>query len=368
MQILSVCEESKLNKIPSSRDDLGLLEGYHSPQLDVSVRLNTNEAAFPLPEAFTQELQSEIEKLDLNRYPSRSASELCASIAQREHLKDSQVFVANGSNEIIQSIFLAYGGAERSALIFEPTYAMHSQIAKITGTRVIKGVRDEKFQINKKIALEIIKRENPEIVFLCSPNNPTGNTETPELIEAILSELDSSGGLLVLDEAYKEFSKESSDLSTNEDSNIIFIRTFSKVWSLAGIRLGYLLAPEWCINLIKTVSLPYHLDSVKQKVGVLALKHEKEMLRKVAEIKDEREKIFQEMLSLPVKVWPSEANFLLFKPETINAGKLWEELLEEGILIRDCSSWEGLEGCLRVTIGSENENNSFLNAVRKILK
>jgi histidinol-phosphate aminotransferase len=173
---------------------------------------------------------------------------------------------------------------------------------------------------------------------------------------------------LVLDEAYKEFSEESSDLSTKEESNIVFIRTFSKVWSLAGIRLGYLLAPEWCINMIKAVSLPYHLDSVKQKVGVLALKYEKEMLRKVSVIRDEREKIFQAMLSLPIKVWPSEANFLLFKPEAIDAYKLWEELLEEGILIRDCSSWEGLEGCLRVTIGSENENNSFLDAVRKIVK
>ena len=357
-----------MSKIPSPREDLYVLEGYHSPQLDVPVRLNTNEAPFPPPDTFIQELESEIEKLDLNRYPSRSASELCASIAAKELLKESEVFVANGSNEIIQSICLAYGGNGRSALVFEPTYAMHSQIAKIAGTRVIEGFRDEEFRIDEDAALDIINQEKPEIVFLCSPNNPTGNIENSELIDAILSELNSTGGLLVLDEAYKEFSEGSSDLSVNDESNLAFIRTFSKVWSLAGIRLGYLLAPEWCINAMRAVSLPYHLDSVKQKVGVLALKHEKEIIRKVAELKEERRRVFEALQSLPIRVWPSEANFLLFKPETIDAYKLWEGLLEEGILVRDCSSWEGLEGCLRVTIGNESENNSFLTAVRKIVK
>ena len=127
-----------MNKIPSSRDDLEVLEGYFSPQLDVSVRLNTNEAPFSLPDTFIRELGSEINKLDLNRYPNRSASELCATIATKELLKESEVFVANGSNEIIQLICLAYGGNGRSALIFEPTYAMHSQIAKVTGTQVIE--------------------------------------------------------------------------------------------------------------------------------------------------------------------------------------------------------------------------------------
>jgi len=357
-----------MNKIPSTREDLDVIEGYFSPQLDVSVKLNTNEAPFPLPDTFIQELGSEINKLDLNRYPSRSASELCAAIAAKELLKESEVFVANGSNEIIQSICLAYGGNGRSALIFEPTYAMHSQIAKIVGTRVIEGFRDDEFQIDKDAAVEIITREKPEIVFLCSPNNPTGNIENPELIDAILSELNLTGGLLVLDEAYKEFSASSSDLTVNDKSNLVFIRTFSKVWSLAGIRLGYLLAPEWCIQMMKSVSLPYHVDSVKQKVGVLALKHEKEMLRKVVEIKEERSRVFETLVSLPIRVWPSEANFLLFKPETIDAYKLWEGLLEEGILVRDCSSWEGLEGCLRVTIGSESENDIFLTAVRKIVE
>jgi len=357
-----------MNKTPQPREDLDVLEGYHSPQLDVPVRLNTNEAPFPLPDSFIQELESEIRKLDLNRYPSRLASELCASIAAKELLKESEVFVANGSNEIIQSICLAYGGKERSALVFEPTYAMHSKIAKVAGTRVIEGFRDDEFQIDKDTALEIITREKPEIVFLCSPNNPTGNIESQELIDAILSELNLTGGLLVLDEAYKEFSESSSDLTVKEESNLAFIRTFSKVWSLAGIRLGYLLAPEWCINMMQTVSLPYHLDSVKQKAGVLALKHDKEIIRKVTELKEERRRVFEALMSMPVRVWPSEANFLLFKPESIDAYKLWEGLLEEGVLVRDCSTWEGLEGCLRVTIGSKSDNNSFLTAVRKILK
>ena len=263
-----------MNKIPSPRRDLDILDGYHSPQLDVSVRLNTNESPFPLPETFTEELEFEIKNLELNRYPNRSASELCLAIAERELLKENEVFVANGSNEVIQSICLAFGGPERSALIFEPTYAMHSQIAKITGTRVVDGFRDAEFKVDTNVALELIEKEKPEIVFLCSPNNPTGNSESPELINSILSELNSTGGLLVLDEAYKEFSETSFEPTVREESNLAFVRTFSKVWSLAGIRLGYLLAPEWCVNMVKTVSLPYHLDSVKQRVGILALKHE----------------------------------------------------------------------------------------------
>ena len=357
-----------MNKIPSPRRGRDILDGYHSPQLDVSVRLNTNESPFPLPETFTEELEFEIKNLELNRYPNRSASELCLAIAERELLKENEVFVANGSNEVIQSICLAFGGPERSALIFEPTYAMHSQIAKITGTRVVDGFRDAEFKVDTNVALELIEKEKPEIVFLCSPNNPTGNSESPELINSILSELNSTGGLLVLDEAYKEFSETSFEPTVREESNLAFVRTFSKVWSLAGIRLGYLLAPEWCVNMVKTVSLPYHLDSVKQRVGILALKHKEAMKRTVDVTKEERKKVFDALISLPIKVWPSEANFLLFKPESIDAYKLWQELIEEGILIRDCSSWEGLEGCLRVTIGSENENDIFLDAVRKILK
>lgn len=357
-----------MNKTPSPRDDLHSLDGYHSPQLDVQVKLNTNEAPFPLPSLFTQEVESEIGKFDLNRYPNRLASELCAAIAAKELLKESEVFVANGSNEIIQLICLAYGGNGRSALVFEPTYAMHSQISKITGTRVIAGFRNEEFRIDKDAALKIIAQEKPDIVFLCSPNNPTGNVEDLDLVETILSELNSTGGLLVLDEAYKEFSETSSNLAVNAESNLVFIRTFSKVWSLAGIRLGYLLAPEWCIKVLRGVSLPYHLDSVKQKIGVLALKHEEEMIQRVIDTQKERKRVFEELSSLPVRVWPSEANFLLFKPEDFDAYKLWKGLLEEGILVRDCSSWKGLDGCLRVTIGSESENNTFLTAVRKIIK
>ena len=311
-----------MNKIPSPRRDLDILDGYHSPQLDVSVRLNTNESPFPLPEAFTEELEFEIKNLELNRYPNRSASELCLAIAERELLKENEVFVANGSNEVIQSICLAFGGPERSALIFEPTYAMHSQIAKITGTRVVDGFRDAEFKVDTNVALELIEKEKPEIVFLCSPNNPTGNSESPELINSILSELNSTGGLLVLDEAYKEFSETSFEPTVRGESNLAFVRTFSKVWSLAGIRLGYLLAPEWCVNMVKTVSLPYHLDSVKQRVGILALKHEKAMKRTVDVAKEERKKVFDALISLPIKVWPSEANFLLFKPESIDAYKI----------------------------------------------
>ena len=356
-----------MSKKPLVRDDLNILKGYHSPQLDVPVKLNTNESPFSLPDGFLEELSSALEKLDLNRYPKRDANELCLSIAERESLNENQVFAANGSNEIIQSIFLAFGGHNRSVLIFEPTYAMHSQIAKITGTRVVSGLREIDFQVNADAALRLIDKEKPEIVFLCSPNNPTGNLESEALIKSILANLNDSGGLLVLDEAYKEFANQSLSLTVDEGSNLIFLRTFSKVWKLAGIRLGYLLAPEWCIDEIKNVSLPYHLDSIKQKAGVLALKHENEMLAQLENVKEEKNRVYENLLDFSVNVWPSEANFLLFKPNEIDGYKLWSDLFEKGVLVRDCSSWEGLEGCLRVTIGNPEENTRFLEALQEIL-
>ena len=355
---------------PEVRDDLALLAGYHSPQIEVDVRLNTNESPYAPPDSWKEDLHKEITKIDWNRYPDREAKQLTENIATFHNLLSSNVVAANGSNEILQSLFLAYGGTSRSAGIFEPTYALHSHIARITGTEVISAERNSSFGIDQETA-EVVIAQKPNLIFLCSPNNPTGIVESKELITYMLEECSKVGSLLVVDEAYSEFSEWSSVELVNDDAPIVVSKTFSKTWSMASARLGYLLGPESVVKALKDVLLPYHLDGFKQIAGRLALQHVGEMNSRVMLLTSERERVAEALQYLPIQQWESGANFVLFKPlpeANISGQKLWELLLERSILVRNCSSWPRLENCLRVTIGTPEENNMFLGALEGILE
>lgn len=352
---------------PRVRTDLALLAGYHSPQVDVDVRLNTNEAAQPPPQAFTADLQAALAGLTLNRYPDRGAVRLRTAIGDRYGMNVSQVFAANGSNEAIQALLLAYGGAGRTAAVFEPTYAMHSQIARITGTRVVGTARRQDFSLDEELLGELVAAERPDVMFMCSPNNPTGLVDPDGLVLAALEMLAPHGGLLVVDEAYGQFSQSSAVDLLSEDRSLVVSRTFSKTWAMAGLRLGYLLGPTWCVTELEKVALPYHLDAIKQEAGTLALAYGEEMQKHVETIVAERQRLSALLSELPVTVWPSQANFVLFRPETMPASRVWEGLLERSVLVRDFSSAEGLDGCLRVTIGTQSEDDRFLVALREVL-
>ena len=352
---------------PTSRSDVLAREGYHSPQKDVEVRLNANESPFPPPAEFVNALAEATRAIDWNRYPDRGAGPFRAALAERYDVGADQVFAANGSNEVIQSLFLAYGGFGRSVAVFEPTYTMYAQIARFTGTRVVRGCREPDFSLDLPTVAALLDAERPNLVVLCSPNNPTGTLESGNLISEVVEAAGSYGGLVVVDEAYGQFSPHSAvDLLDNE-RNLVVSRTFSKTWAMAGARIGYLLAPSWCVAELAKVALPYHLDTFKQVAGELALAYGSAMDQRISILVSERERVAAALKAFPVTAWPSAANFILFRPETRPGREVWQDLIDRSVLVRDFTTMEGIEGCLRVTIGTGEENDRFLEALREAL-
>jgi histidinol-phosphate aminotransferase len=350
--------------LPEPRPDLGLREGYHSAQVAVEVRLNTNESPFPPPPEWLEALLAQAGDLAYNRYPDRSALALRQALAELHEVGAEQIFVANGSNEVLQSICLAYGGAGRAAAMFEPTYALHSHIAHLTGTGIVQGGRRPDFQLDLDEALALLEDHDPAIVFLCSPNNPTGLAEDRGTVAAVTA---ATTGLVVVDEAYGQFASWSALEMVAEDVPLVVVRTYSKTWSMAGLRLGYLVGPSEVVSALERVALPYHLDVFKQAAGWLALQFSGQMERRVALIVAERERVIAEMHRLAVHVWPSQANFVLWRPTVLSAAQVWQGLVDRSVLVRDTSSWRGLEGCLRTTIGRPEENDRFLAALAEVL-
>lgn len=352
-------------KRPPVRDDLALHPGYHSPQVDVDVRLNTNEAPAPPPEGFREALAAELATVEWHRYPDRAATALREAIAAHHGVEASQVFVANGSNEVLQTLCLTYGGPGRSVATFEPTYALHSHIPKITNTAVVSGERRDDFALDLDEVRRVLAEHEPTITFLCSPNNPTGMVETEETVRAV-AEL--APGLLVVDEAYGQFAPWSALELVDDESSLVVTRTYSKTWSMAAARLGYLVGPSWLVAELSEVVLPYHLDTVKQIAGRLALEFEPQMRSRVADLVEERGRVSAALAELPVTVWPSGANFILFRPEAIDGDTVWKRLVEQSVLVRNCASWPRLDGCLRVTLGTPAEDDRFLAALAQILE
>lgn len=347
-------------KRPAVRSDLRALEGYHSPQLAVPVRLNTNESPFPPPREFTTALAAEIARIEWHRYPDRAAIALRRAIADHHGVATEQVFVGNGSNEVLQTILLAYAGHGRRVLTFEPTYQLHGHIARLTGAEVVEHPRDAEFRLDAAAAEAAVREVRPAVTFLCSPNNPTGLVEPPDLVQRVS---DAESGLVVVDEAYGQFASWSAQSLLDEDRPLAVVRTFSKTWSMAALRLGYVLAPTWLVASLDAVALPYHVDAVKQIAGRLALHHRAAMAERVRAVVGERERVIASMSRLSVDVVPSDANFVLFRPQHGNGSAVWSSLVERGVLVRDCSSWPRLAGCLRVTVGTPDENDVFLAAL-----
>ncbi len=346
------------------REDVAMRAGYHSPQVDVEVRLNTNESPFSPPQAFLDALAAEVGRVKWNRYPDRAALDLRVKIAALHGVLPEQVFVANGSNEVLQTLTLTYAGPGRSVAVFEPTYAMHSQIARIAGSEVVEGARAADLSLDRAEVRRVLAESSPAITYVCSPNNPTGLIETEETVREVLSLVP---GLLVVDEAYAQFAPWSALSLVSEDLPLVVTRTFSKTWSMAAARLGYLVGPSWVVAEMEKVVLPYHLDSLKQAAGTLALDFVEEMEHRVAELVEERGRLVAQLVDLPVEVWPSSANFVLFRPIERDGDAVWQDLLDQSVLVRNCSSWPGLDGCLRITIGTTEEDDRFLVALRKAL-
>ncbi|HUY22124.1 MAG TPA: histidinol-phosphate transaminase [Acidimicrobiales bacterium] len=350
------------------RPDLAALTGYHSPQVDVEVRLNANESPLPPPEEWLVELRQELGRIDFNRYPDRAATELRRALADFHGVDAAQVFCANGSNEVLQCLLLAYGGAGRTVAVFEPTYALHRHIASLTATAVASGWRGPDHRLDLEVVARVLEDAGPVVTFLCSPNNPTGRAEPPDVVADVLGR---APGLVVVDEAYGQFAPWSAlelvQSAAAHRDRLVVVRTFSKTWSMAACRLGYLVADPEVVAACDAVVLPYHLDAMTQAAGRLALRHVAAMEARVALITEERGRMAVALGELPVESWPSDANFLLFRPIRRAATDVWRDLLGASVLVRDCSTWPGLDECLRVTVGTPEENDRFLAALRASL-
>jgi histidinol-phosphate aminotransferase len=373
------------------RDDLRELSGYHSPQVSVEVRLNTNESPISPPREFVEAVASAVRDVQWNRYPDRTASALREDIAALHGVSADNVFVANGSNEVLQSLLLAYSGAGRKVVTFEPTYQLHSHIARIAGATVVNGRRNPDFTLDAAEVARVCKQHSPSVTFLCSPNNPTGLAESQESIRAAVDE---TPGIVLVDEAYAQFSPQTALGLVREDARVAVSRTYSKTWSMAAARLGYLIAPKWLVADLEVVALPYRVDALKQAAGRAALRFVSHMEHAVRDVVAQRERLVAAMTKMPLTVWPSQANFILFRPNvpmvnpasatsgssnsgSSNSGSstsgggagraLWQALLDQSVLVRDCSSWDGLTDCLRVTVGTPAENDRFLAALQTAL-
>lgn len=353
------------------RKELQALSPYGAPQLPADALLNTNENPYPpsdeLVAAITKEVASVARKL--NRYPDRDASELRSLLANYiNELSDTNldlhnIWAANGSNEIIQSIFLAFGNG--GALGFTPSYSMHPLIAQITGTKWINGKRNENLTFNLMEAIKEVEQHKPMLTFVTTPNNPTGDPIPLSDILSLAHVVSSFNGLLIVDEAYAEFSQEKSAVTLIKAlPNIIVIRTMSKAFAFAGARLGYLVADSYVKDAMMLVRLPYHLSALTQAAATVAINFKSQLLSNITQLIGAREKMSEKLKALGLVVIPSSANFILFTGFAPSAPQLWQELLDRGVLIRDV----GLFGYLRVTIGNEAENTAFISALTEVLK
>ena len=348
------------------RDDLRGKTPYGAPQLDVAVRLNTNENSYELPDAVVDEIAKAVqaELRDLNRYPDRDAVGLRTDLADYlgHGLSTADVWAANGSNEVQQQLLQAFGGPGRTALGFGPSYSMHPLLAAGTGTRWIGALRDPDFGLTPEAAVAQIEEHRPDLVFLCSPNNPTGTALDPSVIDAVLGV---APGMVLVDEAYFEFAPPGTPSALAllpGHPRLVVTRTMSKAFGFAGGRLGYLAADPAVVDAVQLVRLPYHLSSLTQAAARAAVAQRDALLAVVDAIKEQRDRIVTTLRSRGVRVADSDANFVLFETGA-DQKTAWQAFLDRGVLIRDV----GLPGWLRVTAGTETETSAFLTAAEEIL-
>ena len=357
-QVLPPLQERLQGKVP-----------YGAPQIDVPVRLNTNESPFALSDALVADIATAVAAAarGANRYPDRDATllreRLAGYLAETTGvtLPVSSLWAANGSNEVLQQLLMAFAGPGRTVLGFEPSYSMHRTLVEATGATYEAIDRGPDFGISLDEALAAIERVDPSVIFLCTPNNPTGGSLDPETVLAIH---DATDALIVLDEAYVEFSHTPSLLPLIESRpRLVVSRTMSKAFGLAGARVGYLAADRRVIEAVLLTRLPYHLSSITQAVALAALEHRASLLAGVEAVKVQRDRIVATLRDRGVNVADSDANFVLFRTPGSDGHEVWQRLLDRGVLIRDV----GLGGHLRVTAGTEHETTRFLDALEEVM-
>lgn len=339
---------------------------YGAPQLDVSIRLNTNENPYPPTQAVVDDITAAVATAagGLNRYPDREAEALRRDLAGYlgHGLSATQVWAANGSNEVMLQLLQAYGGPGRTAMSFAPTYSVYSHFARSTGTRWVCHPRRPDFGIDTDAALDHVSAERPDVVVLASPNNPTGGALALDTVAAVA---DHAPGLVIVDEAYAEFRRlgvQSALALLADHPRLVVTRTMSKAFALAGVRLGYAAADPRIVAGLRLVRLPYHLSTLTQVVARTALQHSSTLLAQLDALRTERDALVRWLRAAGLSVADSDANFVLFGrfPDT---RAVWQGLVDRGVLIRET----GPSGWLRVSIGTPEQMSVFRCALREVL-
>ncbi|MDP5227866.1 MULTISPECIES: histidinol-phosphate transaminase [Arthrobacter] len=358
----------RLAKLPL-RENLKGISPYGAPQIDVPILLNVNENTHGVPAEVVESITEAVAKAaaSLNRYPDREFTELRAALADYlgHGLAPENIWAANGSNEVLQQILQAFGGPGRTALGFPPTYSMYPLLASGTDTEYVKGERDADFELSAESAARQVRELAPNIVFLCSPNNPTGTRLGLDVVEAVYDAGEASRTIVIVDEAYHEFAHDGTPSALSllpGRERLIVSRTMSKAFALAGARLGYLAAAPEVADALRLVRLPYHLSAVTQATALAALANRELLMADVEDIKVQRDRIVDELRSMGLTPAASDSNYVFFGGLEDPAA-IWKGLLEEGILIRDV----GIPGHLRVTAGTETETTAFLVRLRELL-
>ncbi len=339
------------------------VDPYISPQLDVAAILNTNECPLPLPDAFSDELAQAVRDLSLNRYPDGQMTRLREALADHHDHVFEGTWAANGSNEVLTELLLAYGGPGQRAVVFEPTYLLHSRLSWLTHTELVPLRLEAPFVIDAASAASAMTAA-PNVIFVCSPNNPTGNAQP---LDSIATLAEGTAALVIIDEAYIEFGGESALKLVADHANVAVVRTFSKAFAMAGARLGYVLTSPEVVADLQRVRLPYHTSALAQTAGIVALRHTAEAMSRLESIRTQRDRIMRELAGVPgMTVFPSDANFVLFTPPSPHdAKRIWQALLDRGVLVRDLTAV--VPNALRVTAGSPHEVDLFLTSLHEVL-
>ena len=349
------------------RDDLRGYEPYGAPQIPDVINLNVNENPYAPSAQVAADIAEAVRIAagGLNRYPDREATALRTALAGYlgHRLTADRVWAANGSNEVMLQVLQAFGGPGRTALSFAPTYSMYPEYARDTHTRWVTGTREEDFTIDLDRALTLIAAEQPDVVLLTSPNNPTG-TALP--LDAVRAVMEVAPGVVVVDEAYAEFRRAGTPTALevlDEFPRLLVSRTMSKAFALAGGRLGYVAADAAIIDALRIVRLPYHLSAVTQAVAITALAHSDELLARVDEIRASRDELAAWLKGEGHEVADSDANFILFG-RFADRHAIWQGLVDRGVLIRET----GPEGWLRVSVGTPAENAVFRQSLQEVTR
>lgn len=349
-----------MKTVRASAPQLQSMVPYDPKYLPAKVLLSANENPNDVPEEVRREAMSAARHVALNRYPDPLANDLRDLIAEANGLSRGQVLVGNGGDELLFDLALAWGGPGRTMVTLPPTFSVYSANARLTNTDVVSIPLREDFTIDEEAVISRMSKGDIDYIVITSPNNPTGLLAPESFVKRLL---DATDALVIVDEAYFEFSRRTVRPLLEEHENLVILRTFSKAFSLAGVRIGYLLSSETVINELLKVRQPYSVDAVSQAIARVVFEHRAKFEPGIAAIIDERARVFEQLATIPgVVAYPSDANYILIRLD--GAEEVWQRLYDAGVLVRDLARGERTENCLRVSIGSREENDTFLHTLR----